>query len=272
MTPECFWRRAGSSSRLYWATACLAILLCGPAVGRCFIVPPRNLKSFSGDYPFLLSGRGSCSAHPVVGRQRHDWPNVAQHQSLSAAIHRARSSRLPERKYRSCGLTLLHATVDPNFWADGGDSTSLWGDTTQDSEPLEATELQAKKRDYSWGTRKRSYARVRLPPGTGKLTINDRDAADYLQDNPWWIHNCVAPLMELQMESQFDIIAQAHGGGLGGQSGAIMLAVAREIVRQRPELRSPLRRAGFLTVDARKVERKKFGLRKARKKEQYSKR
>lgn len=150
----------------------------------------------------------------------------------------------------------------------------------------------------------RAYARVQLLPGDGKITVNRRDAVDYLQDNPWWIHNCVAPLMEVHMEREIDIVAevrgcgqashvppafseatqsiitfqscssfpQAHGGGLGGQSGAIMLAVAREIVRQRPELRAPLRRAGFLTVDARKVERKKFGLRKARKKEQYSKR
>ncbi|XP_026192994.1 uncharacterized protein LOC34618247 [Cyclospora cayetanensis] len=131
---------------------------------------------------------------------------------------------------------------------------------------------RAKQRDFSWGTRKQSYARVRLLSGSGRLTVNGRDGGEYFQGNEFWLLNCRAPLVEVNSENRFDIEAQAKGGGLGGQSGAIMLAVARELCRQQPHLRPVLKRGSFLTVDSRRVERKKFGLRKARKRKQYSKR
>ncbi|CBZ55728.1 30S ribosomal protein S9, related [Neospora caninum Liverpool] len=258
---------------LRWAVVCLACLLCGPAVGTAFIIPQRSLQSFQSNSRVLPSvGRWWYVGDTAVkqcngwfqqpGRSRRSFPGVVDHGTTWPAVIEG---------CPSFGDGVLHGIANPSDWMES-EPTELGLDATPSSVSPELPEPGPQRSSFSWGTRKRSYARVQLPPGSGKLTINNRDAVDYLQDNPWWIHNCIAPLMELQLENEFDVIAEAHGGGLGGQSGAIMLAVAREIVRQRPELRPPLRRAGFLTVDARKVERKKFGLRKARKKEQYSKR
>ncbi|KAL8445143.1 hypothetical protein Emed_005838 [Eimeria media] len=151
---------------------------------------------------------------------------------------------------------------------DEGDSAEILRENpTQTQNPS-----GEKTRDFSWGTRKQSYARVRLLEGTGRLTINQRNGEEYLQGNDFWLLNCRAPLMEVKAEHKYDVEAQVKGGGLGGQSGAIMLAVARELCRQQPHLRPVLKRSGFLTVDSRRVERKKFGLKKARKRPQYSKR
>ncbi|EPT24654.1 ribosomal protein RPS9 [Toxoplasma gondii ME49] len=267
------WCRGVRCSLPSWAVMCLAYFLCGPAVGTAFIVPQRNLHSFTRNFRVL----------PLVGKRWFAGDAAVQHckgwfqqtglspRSLPGSVGQVTAWSAVTEGCPSFE-DAVHETSLPSDWVERSEPTALGADATLSSIPSELPEPGTPRNSFSWGTRKRSYARVRLPPGSGKLTINNRDATDYLQDNPWWIHNCIAPLMELQLENEFDIIAEAHGGGLGGQSGAIMLAVAREIVRQRPELRPPLRRAGFLTVDARKVERKKFGLRKARKKEQYSKR
>ncbi|KAL8443113.1 hypothetical protein Emag_006063 [Eimeria magna] len=146
------------------------------------------------------------------------------------------------------------------------------GGSLRENPPQVQSPTRGNTRDFSWGTRKQSYARVRLLEGTGRLTINQRNGEEYLQGNDFWLLNCRAPLMEVKAEHKYDVEAQVKGGGLGGQSGAIMLAVARELCRQQPHLRPVLKRSGFLTVDSRRVERKKFGLKKARKRPQYSKR
>lgn len=125
-----------------------------------------------------------------------------------------------------------------------------------------------------WGTgrRKSSVAQVRLFPGTGKITINGKEGEQYLQNNPSYISSVKAPLESLGLESEYDILVKAHGGGLTGQSDSIRLGVARALCQLDPENRKPLKTEGYLTRDPRAKERKKYGLRKARKAPQYSKR
>lgn len=125
-----------------------------------------------------------------------------------------------------------------------------------------------------WGTgrRKSSIASVRLVPGTGKLIINGRDGDLYLQFNASYISTAKAPLETLGLEAEYDILVKAQGGGLTGQAESIRLGVARALCQLDPDNRSPLKTEGYLTRDPRAKERRKYGLRKARKAPQYSKR
>ncbi|WP_299411215.1 30S ribosomal protein S9 [Acaryochloris sp. IP29b_bin.148] len=122
------------------------------------------------------------------------------------------------------------------------------------------------------GRRKSSIVRVRLVPGSGQMTINGKPGDLYLQFNPSYINNAKAPLESLGLENDYDILANARGGGLTGQADAIRLGVARALCELDPENRKPLKLEGYLTRDPRAKERKKYGLRKARKAPQYSKR
>ena len=121
------------------------------------------------------------------------------------------------------------------------------------------------------GRRKEAVARVRLRPGTGKITINGRELADYF---PSGTHRMVVtePLRVSGTEETYDVDATIHGGGVTGQAGALRLGIARSLVELDPEQRSQLKKAGFLTRDAREKESKKYGLKKARKAPQHSKR
>jgi small subunit ribosomal protein S9 len=121
------------------------------------------------------------------------------------------------------------------------------------------------------GKRKTSVARVILRPGDGATWINGRTIEDYF---PRLVHRVVAlaPLKTAELEGQYDLRVRVHGGGPSGQAGAVRHGIARALVEVNPELRVPLKRAGFLTRDARQVERKKAGLHKARKAPQFSKR
>jgi small subunit ribosomal protein S9 len=125
-----------------------------------------------------------------------------------------------------------------------------------------------------WGTgrRKTAIARVRLCPGEGKITINNRDGQEYLQSIPAYLLAVKAPLETLGLENEYDILVNAQGGGLTGQAEAIGLGVARALCQLDPENRQPLKAEGYLTRDPRAKERRKYGLRKARKAPQYSKR
>ncbi|HAN46977.1 MAG TPA: 30S ribosomal protein S9 [Cyanobacteria bacterium UBA8156] len=125
-----------------------------------------------------------------------------------------------------------------------------------------------------WGTgrRKSAIARVRLVPGTGKITINGREGDDYLQYVPQYLAVVKAPLEALGLENEYDILVNAHGGGTNGQADAIRLGVARALCELAPENRKPLKVEGYLTRDPRSKERRKYGLKKARKAPQYSKR
>ncbi len=121
------------------------------------------------------------------------------------------------------------------------------------------------------GRRKESTARVRIKPGKGNFTINERIAAQYLMRETL-MQKAQDPMAATDTLGQVDIICKAGGGGLTGQAGAISLAIARALVRMNPEFHKKLRKGGFLTRDPRSVERKKYGRPKARKRFQYSKR
>lgn len=134
------------------------------------------------------------------------------------------------------------------------------------------TKLVFQKHNIGLGKRKEAVARVFLIPGGGKIVINKVPGEKYLQYNPSYLNMVKAPLEKLQLETQFDIIAIVKGGGLTGQTEAIQLGVARLLCKIEATNRQILKPYGFLTRDARIKERKKYGLRKARKAPQYSKR
>ncbi|MFD1850672.1 30S ribosomal protein S9 [Oceanobacillus bengalensis] len=124
---------------------------------------------------------------------------------------------------------------------------------------------------YGTGRRKSSTARVRLVPGTGNVTINGRDARDYFPyETQLLILN--QPLAATETEGTYDVLVNVHGGGFTGQAGAIRHGISRALLEADPEYRSTLKRAGFLTRDARMKERKKYGLKGARRAPQFSKR
>lgn len=124
---------------------------------------------------------------------------------------------------------------------------------------------------YATGRRKNAIARVYLKPGTGKFTVNNRELADYVKRDTLQMI-IEQPLTATDMLGKVDIKAYAEGGGLSGQSGALLLGIARALVKSDQELKPVLRRGGFLTRDPRMVERKKYGRPGARKRFQFSKR
>lgn len=121
------------------------------------------------------------------------------------------------------------------------------------------------------GRRKTSVARVRISRGAGTLTLNGRDFADYFPTEKQRAH-VLEPLVVLEQVGQWNVDARIVGGGTTGQAGALRHAIARALAAQDPEWRGPLKAAGLLTRDARAVERKKYGLKKARRAPQFSKR
>jgi small subunit ribosomal protein S9 len=123
----------------------------------------------------------------------------------------------------------------------------------------------------STGRRKAAVARVRIRPGTGVLTVNRRPLDEYF---PSATHRMIItePLRVVEKAEAYDVDTTLDGGGISGQAGALRLGIARALAELDPEVRVPLKRAGFLTRDAREKESKKYGLKKARKAPQYSKR
>ena len=125
--------------------------------------------------------------------------------------------------------------------------------------------------NYGTGRRKSATARVRMQPGKGRITINERPIDEFFgRETGRMIVR--QPLELVQMASAFDISVKVDGGGITGQAGAIRHGIARALIQHDEALRRPLRQAGFVTRDAREVERKKVGRRKARRGTQYSKR
>ena len=124
-----------------------------------------------------------------------------------------------------------------------------------------------------WGTgrRKNAIARVLVRAGSGKVVINDREVEDYFPRHIWKTQ-AMEPLKVAGVEGKVDVLINAHGGGLTGQSGAIRMGLARAILELNPEARDVLKKAGMLRRDSRMVERKKFGQKGARGKRQFSKR
>lgn len=124
---------------------------------------------------------------------------------------------------------------------------------------------------YGTGRRKNSVARVRLVPGDGKITVNNRDINEYFDLETLRVV-CRQPLVETETQGTYDIFVNADGGGYTGQAGAIRHGVARALLKADPEYRPVLKEAGYLTRDARMKERKKYGLKSARRAPQFSKR
>jgi small subunit ribosomal protein S9 len=129
----------------------------------------------------------------------------------------------------------------------------------------------AKVQYYGTGRRKSSVARVRLVPGDGKLSFNKRDIEDYIPFEA--LREVVKqPLVATETLGSYDVLVNVKGGGYTGQAGAIRHGIARALLEVDPEYRAVLKRAGFLTRDARMKERKKYGLKGARRAPQFSKR
>ncbi|GAB1399464.1 30S ribosomal protein S9 [Aminivibrio sp.] len=129
------------------------------------------------------------------------------------------------------------------------------------------------KSPYCWGTgrRKCALARVRVRPGDGTITINERTLEDYFP-RVIWQTSATQPLKTAGLEGKVDVFVRASGGGLTGQSGAVRLGIARALLKLNPDLRPVLKKNGLLTRDSRMVERKKFGQKGARGLRQFSKR
>ena len=134
------------------------------------------------------------------------------------------------------------------------------------------SELVFEKKNIGLGKRKQAIARVFLVPGEGNIIINNVGGDKYLQYNDTYLNTVYSPLEKLNLEKQYDIVARVTGGGLTGQAEAIQLGVARLLCDMDKSNRVVLKPYGFLSRDSRIKERKKYGLRKARKAPQYSKR
>ncbi len=125
---------------------------------------------------------------------------------------------------------------------------------------------------YGLGRRKAATARARLYKGKGTVTINDKPAAEYLDGNKTLLAEITDPLALVNKQKEFDVTIRVQGGGVAGQVDAIKLAIAKALTTAHSDLRSSLKKAELLKRDSREKERKKYGLRSARKREQFSKR
>ncbi len=141
----------------------------------------------------------------------------------------------------------------------------------ENTAPVYEQKLDAQGRAYATGKRKDAIARVWVKPGSGKITINDREFATYFA-RPVLQMVLKQPLVAAGRDDQYDIVATVKGGGLSGQAGAVRHGISKALTHYEPELRSVLKKGGFLTRDSRVVERKKYGRAKARRSFQFSKR
>ncbi|MEP9347354.1 30S ribosomal protein S9 [Xanthobacter sp. KR7-225] len=143
--------------------------------------------------------------------------------------------------------------------------------SAQPDAPVHVQKLDKYGRAYATGKRKDAVARVWVRPGTGKITVNDRDIVVYFA-RPVLRLMINQPFQAAAREGQYDVVCTVSGGGLSGQAGALRHGISRALTYYEPELRSPLKKGGFLTRDSRVVERKKYGRAKARRSFQFSKR
>jgi len=143
--------------------------------------------------------------------------------------------------------------------------------TQQPAAPVHVQKLDAHGRAYATGKRKNAIARVWVKPGSGKITVNDKEFTQYFA-RPVLQMILQQPIEATNRSGQYDIVATVTGGGLSGQAGAVRHGISRALTFYEPELRAVLKKGGFLTRDARVVERKKYGRAKARRSFQFSKR
>ncbi|WP_343314448.1 30S ribosomal protein S9 [Brucella sp. BE17] len=143
--------------------------------------------------------------------------------------------------------------------------------STEQAAPVHVQKLDAQGRAYATGKRKDAVARVWVKPGSGKITVNDKEFEKYFA-RPVLQMILQQPLVASNRAGQFDIIATVAGGGLSGQAGAVRHGISKALTYYEPGLRTVLKKGGFLTRDSRVVERKKYGRAKARRSFQFSKR
>jgi small subunit ribosomal protein S9 len=152
------------------------------------------------------------------------------------------------------------------------DLATLTEDTAAQPEaPVYVQKLDQYGRAYATGKRKDAVARVWVKPGSGRIVVNDKEYTEYF-GRPVLQMIIRQPIMLTDRSGQYDIMATVSGGGLSGQAGALRHGISKALTHYEPELRGVLKRNGFLTRDARVVERKKYGRRKARRSFQFSKR
>ena len=143
--------------------------------------------------------------------------------------------------------------------------------TAQPAAPVHVQKLDKSGRAYATGKRKDAIARVWVKPGSGKITVNDKEFGAYFA-RPVLQMILNQPIIAANRAGQYDIIATVTGGGLSGQAGAVRHGISKALTYYEPALRGVLKKGGFLTRDSRTVERKKYGKAKARRSFQYSKR
>ena len=152
------------------------------------------------------------------------------------------------------------------------DLGALKGDEPVEPEaPVHVQKLDSLGRAYATGKRKDAVARVWVKPGSGRITVNEKEYTEYF-GRPVLQMIVRQPILLTDRNGQFDIMATVSGGGLSGQAGALRHGISKALTYYEPELRTVLKRNGFLTRDSRVVERKKYGKRKARRSFQFSKR
>ncbi|WP_252436686.1 30S ribosomal protein S9 [Pseudonocardia humida] len=169
------------------------------------------------------------------------------------------------------GVDIVEADADAEYQDDVEDADVT--DVEDFEVDLSAPEVPAfaDRPIQTVGRRKEAVVRVRLMPGSGQFRLNGKSLEQYFPNK---LHQQLIrePLVTVEKTERFDIFANLHGGGTSGQAGALRLAIARALIEADSEDRPPLKKAGFLTRDPRVIERKKYGLKKARKAPQYSKR
>lgn len=185
------------------------------------------------------------------------------------------SRRLSCAVLRNCRWTPRHfsttSTTSPPPEEDSSMLSSVFGPTDEPEIEKKVPIIDDLGRAYGTGRRKTSVARVWIFPGTGVITVNSKSVIDYFVRNTY-VTDISMPFAVTKTSGQFDVWCTTKGGGLTGQSGAIRLGISRALEKFNPDLRPPLRKGGYLTRDSRQVERKKPGLRKARKAQQWVKR
>lgn len=176
----------------------------------------------------------------------------------------AEEAAAPEREEAPAEVAGAEAAAAPEVGAAPTEAVPV-------PEPEPIAEPVVPERAYGTGRRKTSVARVYLRPGTGKVHVNGR-SLEQVFPSPAWREHARGPLVFAGVADQFDARVSVKGGGGNGQAGAVRQGLARALARANPELRTKLRRAGFLTRDARMKERKKYGQKGARKRFQWTKR
>ena len=156
-----------------------------------------------------------------------------------------------------------------NSLQDLGQATGT--QTEQPAQPVHVRKVDAQGRSYATGKRKDAVARVWVKPGSGKITVNGREFEKYFA-RPVLQMVLQQPIVAVNRNGQFDIVATVAGGGLSGQAGAVRHGISKALTYYEPALRAVLKKGGFLTRDSRVVERKKYGRAKARRSFQFSKR